>query len=268
MHVPNPRIRRDLIPLIACLCMHSTVVCAEEIKDVPTSKRGRVYQNALKVINESISKNPRDAAALNARANWYLDNLEFDLAIRDETESLKIKETPEALSTRAEAYRQLNKHELSLKDWTRAVQLQPTKAELFHHRARCQRSLGLIDKALEDMNRAVKLRPDAPRNFDERAVLYRMKKNFPAAIKDLQTAVRLSPIVNRYLNLGDTQMEAKDYKGAVETYSNAIKLDSTLLMAIYAKAKACDAAGMKDEATKLRARAKQIETDEIGNFRF
>ncbi len=263
MHGPSIRSQYSILVLIALLGFPSTLAKAKEVQEIPISTRGKQYQKVLNALTEQIKRNPRDADSLATRASMYLEDLEFTLAINDATNSLKIRESAAALQTRAEAYRQLNKHEESLKDWTRYVKLVPTGAA-YHHKARCNRSLGKVDDAIKDMNSAIKIQPDYPGNYEERAVLFRIKKDYPSAIRDLKQAVKLSPLTNRYLNLGDTQMEAKDFKGAIETYDNAIKTDPTLLKAIYSKAKACEAAGLKVEAAKLKVRAQQIEKDEIG----
>lgn len=253
--------------LTLIIMSQSMIVLAKDDPDAPLTVRGHQYQKSLKDLNAKIARNPRDAEALHLRAAWYLDNLEFANAVKDETEALKIKETVESLEVRAEAHLQLNQFSESLKDRTRITILRP-EPKSYHRRAQCYKALNEIDKALADMNMAIKLDSNYAGNFEERAVLFRMKKDYINAIKDMKKAIALSsPSWNRCIYLGNIQMDACDFKGAIASYDLALKADPRLLRGIYGKAKACEAAGMKAEAATLYKRAKQIENEEIGTFR-
>ncbi len=244
----------------------SMIVLAKDDPDAPLTVRGHQYQKSLKDLTAKIAKNPRDADSLHSRAVWYLENLEFSNAIKDETEALKNKETVESLEVRAEAHLQLNQFSECLNDRTRIIKLRRNSTD-YHRRADCYKLLNDIDKAIADMNMAIKLDASYPGNYEDRAVLFRMKKDYASAVKDVKQAIALSSASwKRCIYLGDIQMDARDFKGAVASYDMALKADPRLLKGIYGKAKACEAAGMKSEAATLYKRAKQIESEEIGTF--
>ncbi len=76
-------------------------------------------------------------------------------ALKDQPQTLAA-----ALVNRGAALRYVNKMQLALGDFDRAIALDPNNARAFRERANTCRSIGRLDQALADANQAVRLDPN------------------------------------------------------------------------------------------------------------
>lgn len=220
---------------------------------------------ALQNLEVRIRRNPRDAEAFYLRAQWHAKGIEYEEAIRDVSEALKVRERPEYYQLRAETYQHMNQFAASLADFNKAISLHKT-AEYLQGRAKTYRYMGQTGHALKDANEAIKLKPSVTANFEERAETYREQKAFDLAVADIKRAIEMSGATRRrLLLLGDLQMDMLDYKSAVDSYDRVIKKDPKNLKAYYAKIKACEKAGLKIEEAAVRKQTKLLEEDILGH---
>ena len=65
----------------------------------------------------------------------------------------------------------------AVRDFSRAIELDPDDAESYYERGMSRVELGEYDGAIEDFDRAAKLDPDHPSIAQERAVAVKMAKS-------------------------------------------------------------------------------------------
>ena len=108
-----------------------------------------------------------------------------------------LKDQPKALAAalvdRGATYWFVNKIQLSLGDFDRAIALDPSNARAFRERSNACRSIGRLDQALADANQAVKLDPNDAKAFDNRGNVFNNSGQYDRAIADYGDALRLKP---------------------------------------------------------------------------
>ena len=79
--------------------------------------------------------------------------------------------------------------------------------------------------ALKDFNKAIELNPDFAQAYNTRGWAKRGLHNYKGALEDFDKAIRLKPNHARaYNNRGATKLDLKDYNGAMEDFNKAIEL--------------------------------------------
>lgn len=112
----------------------------------------------------------------------------------------------------------------ALSDLTRAIELDPARADYFYERGRAYASDGQADQALQDFSQAIKLKPDDVAALMARAEL-RARRNDPADTisPDLDAADRAAPREgDMRLALGSLYRRVRNYPAAIAQYDEWI----------------------------------------------
>ena len=118
----------------------------------------------------------------------------FEKAI--DTLTIQITSTPrdvQALYLRAIASRKLNKLYDSLKDFNKAIELNPLQAEFFSDRGILFYMMQEETASLQDMDKSVALEPENPCRYSSRAFMKDFFKDSRGAIMDYEKAIELDP---------------------------------------------------------------------------
>jgi tetratricopeptide (TPR) repeat protein len=109
-----------------------------------------------------------DLLALVNRGYAYLGKQEWDLAIKDFNQAIRVDpKYALALKNRGAAYLGKRDWDLAIKDYNQAIHLEPNYAEHYYNRGAAYLGRGDYNRAIEDFNEAIRL------NFDDKAlVLY------------------------------------------------------------------------------------------------
>lgn len=151
------------------------------------------------------------------RATFYILTKQQDLAMEDLTllidgEETDVKLKVNALIKRASLYIQQCKDPskdpmLSFSDFTRAVELDPENADIYHHRGQVHLLIDQINAAIVDFNKAVELQPNFPV-----AYVQKLYTDYRAA-----STIGDSSTVNKVL--GQFQEAVDKFPKCVETYA-------------------------------------------------
>lgn len=124
-------------------------------------------------------------------------------------------------------YHKLDDSEGAVADFSMAIALCPTDADIYFSRA-----LALTGyEALRDLDRAIELNPNEARFYFARAVRRQQAQDFHAAIEDLNRFIALDPtdtnesVSEAYSVRGAINTFLYDYAAAVQDYISAIELD-------------------------------------------
>ena len=149
------------------------------------------YKKAIQYTNKAIINNPRDAAAYDQRAiaNMGLehftnaivdDNIaikidslkqifytnrgfaklklkEYEEAIKDFNNSLRLEPNQKAYANRGSAYSQLNQHQSAISDYTKSLEINPDDSEVLYYRGISYRTIKKMEEACSDLKRSRKL---------------------------------------------------------------------------------------------------------------
>lgn len=160
------------------------------------------FEKAVADFDESLQKDPRNAGAMNNRAQVSYLKGDYNAAIQDFTRAIEIEaKNPLVLNNRALAYIALNDLDNALKDLQAALNLVPKYPEALNNRGVVHQELMALDKAIADFTEALKIYPQYVDALENRAIAYVENNESAKAIADLESAIRFRP--NSYQAVND-----------------------------------------------------------------
>ena len=187
--------------------------------------RNLEYQNYDKAINdfsESIRLIP-NAEAYNNRGFVYYEIKKYDRAIKDYTEYIRLKPNANAFINRGCSYLYIEKYDEAIKDFTKSIRLKPY-AEAYYNRALSYFNIKKYDEAIEDYTEAIRLNPDYAQAYYGRGSLYYNIEKYDEAIEDYTEAIRLEPNAETYYDRGCSYLYIEKNDKAKEDFTEAIRL--------------------------------------------
>jgi|SRR5579864_1203929 len=137
-----------------------------------------------------------------------------------------------AWDRRGIARRLRGEFDLSIKDFSEAIRLEPTAAYL-NHRGSIWFAKKEFDKAIGDYNEAIRLDANCASAFSNRGVAWWYKREPEKAMRDFDAAIRLDPKdVNALSNRGFALYLKKEYEKAIGDFDEAIQIDPKYAYAI------------------------------------
>ena len=181
-------------------------------------------------------------AAFNSRGNVHLNNRNYDRAIGD---------------------------------YNQTIRLDPKYAIGFHNRGLAYLRKGRLDPAIEDFDAAIRLNPKYTAAFINRALAYQEKAqwDFDAylaegvyedrAIQDLDEAIRLDPNnATAFRNRGFVNSRRQRYDRAIQDFDEAIRLNANVAAAFSGRAYALRFAGQYERAIADYRQALTLQLDD------
>jgi lipoprotein NlpI len=126
----------------------------------------------------------------------------------------------EALTSAGVTHLQMRQHERAIRDFDRALALEPGFVVAWRQRALAHRGKGDYERALADFEQAILLAPSDARLYTDRAVTYELLDDYTSAINDFNRAIAVKPnhapaIEGRgraYFYLGNFAQSAADFQ--------------------------------------------------------
>ncbi|MDB9485804.1 tetratricopeptide repeat protein [Dolichospermum circinale CS-537/01] len=213
------------------------------------------YQQAIDDFTQVIQLDPKNADYYHSRGLAYSLLNKRQQAIDDLTQAIQLDpKNAQYYSHRGYAYYPLKKYQQAITDFTKAIQLDPKNAQYYNARGLVYGSLEDYKKAIEDITEAIRLDPKDFSYYASRGIAYSGLKDYKQAISDLTEAIRLDPknapytvqglrysefkdneimissynksISIVYAARGDSHRNLKNYKQAIDDYTQAIKIDT------------------------------------------
>ena len=137
-----------------------------------------------------------DLGALYRYRGYTKSNAEkpdLDAALADYGEAVRLEPNsfiPFAL--RAIVYAGKGEQELAIKDYDRAIELNP-RADFYNNRGNALRQTRAFDRAIADLDQAIKLEPNYSSAYWTRGLIYRDKGDKEKAAEDYKKALSLNP---------------------------------------------------------------------------
>ncbi len=131
-----------------------------------------------------------------------------------------------AYHNRGILYNNLGEYPKSLKDYSKAIELNPTYVSAYYGRGNTYYDLREHQKALEDYNKAIELAPSFAYAYNGRGNVYSDLGEQQKALEDYNKAIELDPsFANAYNGRGITYLDLGEQQKALEDYNKAIELD-------------------------------------------
>lgn len=223
----------------------------------------RIWQNSLTLWNEVLRHYPDHSLGLNNRGRAYSRLGHYLLAIRDYDRAIKVDPRYELpYYNRAVAYDKLQKYDQALADFEQALKLKPNLAIAYESRGATFNHLGRYQQAIADLNRAIQLEPSMDVAYLDRGFAYFKLGCYDQALADYNQALKYDPnYPETYLNRGDVRFLLGDYPRAIADYTRALTLNPYYYTAYYNRAVAYKAIGEFESALADYNQALRIKPD-------
>ncbi len=183
-------------------------------------------EDALRVLNQFLSANPKSFEAYTARS-WvnYILQEDMNPAILDAEQAIGINPffIP-AYRRKAFALSLSGDNQEAEKTYTEALKIDPKNPDLLFERG-CERmALGMRGEALDDFDQSLKIQPDFASVYLQRGILRTQMEDYTPAVRDLTRAIELeSNNAWAYIYRGHAYLAAGDVKSACDDYKNGEK---------------------------------------------
>ncbi len=150
------------------------------------------HQSEIFSCTHKLLRNPHDVLAYQERGNAWIKMQEFDKAIFDLNQAIKINSgNPKLYYNRGLAYVGLKNYQQAISDWSQAILLNPQYAPAYQNRGQTYAILQKSDRAIEDFEQALKINPNYTLVYRNRALLYYSLRKYKQAIADYQKSIQL-----------------------------------------------------------------------------
>lgn len=138
-----------------------------------------------------------------------------------------------AINDRGEQLRKKRDFDGAIKEFTEAIKIDPNFSWPYNNRGLAYTANGDFDKALNDYAEALRIDPNYTFPYNNRGLVWAAKGELDKAIKDYDQAIRLDPHYTfPYFNRGVIRERKGEYQQAIEDYAEAIQLDSKFASAL------------------------------------
>jgi tetratricopeptide (TPR) repeat protein len=189
------------------------------------------YQKAIKDFSEVIKSSDlawKQLGYMNRSwANEMLGN--FDQAINDSTEQIKLETAPSMLSrnyvVRSQIYEKMGNFQQAFNDLNKAIELLPNQYN-YSDRGKLHLKAGNPKQAIVDFSKAIELDPERAYSYEERGNAYINLGNYQKAINDFNVAIRIRPEEQYlYVGRGEAYKRMGLYQKAINDYDKAIEIN-------------------------------------------
>jgi tetratricopeptide (TPR) repeat protein len=212
------------------------------------------------LIEKQIQTSQSKALAYNSRGIARAGKGDYDLALQDYDQSIKLYPTfAKAFNNRGVAYEKKGDLDHAISDFNIAINISHDYATAFANRAQVYEKRRDYDRALSDFNEAIRIQPTLGSLWNERCWIRAITGAAQDALADCNEAIRLGPAsAPKFNSRGLAYLKLSQWESAIADFNAALQLNSGLARSLYgrgyAKLKAGDrAAGNADIAAATRA---------------
>ena len=194
-------------------------------------KTGVIVATAKIVIFNSDWAIAESAEFYYKRGNDKYDAEDYKGALKDYTKAIKINpQYSDAFNDRGNVKLDLNLYKAAIKDYTKAIEFFPQYGDAYYNRALAKEYLKDFKGAIKDYTKAIEFFPkgeDAGDAYHGRGYAKEMLKDFEGAIKDYTKATKLIPEDgDLYMDIHFLKLSLEDFKGAVSARNKSLELYS------------------------------------------
>lgn len=169
---------------------------------------------------------PKNAIVFEERAVLKSMLKMHDEALKDYKKAVDIEPSETLFFKIAQMESSFGRDEIAIYYFDKAIKLNGDNVYYYDERANAKMALGLYKDAIEDLNTAEKLDPDDVNHFMERGLAYHNIEQYDKALKDFNQAIRLTPHDSKlYLYRAASHFGMNDNKSVLTDLRKVIELD-------------------------------------------
>lgn len=178
---------------------------------VKTRVQCEVWKDSLTFWTDVIKQDPKVPIAYNNRGNEYKSKNDFEKAIPDLKEAIRLKKDYlEPYIILGDIYRTQGKSQEAMENLNYALKLKPNSPQALVNRGIVHCVLGNIEEGKKDFDKAIEYKKEMYEAYSNRGNYYAIKRDYATAIQNYEQAIRINPdFQDAYLNLGKTYFELK-----------------------------------------------------------
>jgi tetratricopeptide (TPR) repeat protein len=181
---------------------------------------------AIAYLTEALRLDPGSSTAYFHRGNAWYDKDEYDRAIADYSDSLRLDQDAATYTNRGLCYSRKKEPDRAIRDFTAALERTgKNPARLYRLRGDAQHDKGDDDQAIADYTEALRNDPKDAEAYEGRGTVYRDKKDYAKALEDYNRAIELKPSASLLVGRGLVHERKKDPDQALADYREAARLD-------------------------------------------
>lgn len=219
------------------------------------------YENAIADYSEAIKLSPKHFQAFTNRGKAYEELKQNDKAIADFNRALKANpEYTDALVHRANLYLTMpGQAENVLKDSRRILQQVPNHTTALNMLAGAYFQQQKYDLGLKEVNKALQINPKYAEALLNRAIIYSVKNNHQAALKDYNSYLEIKTNDARaYLWRGIALQNLQKHEAAIVDFNKVIEMQPQNAEAYKNRAASFKALGKMNKAAKDELKVREI----------
>ena len=194
----------------------------------------------------------------------WSDKGDWEKAIKEYDKALELDpEMDEGFHARGTARLHLQEWDKAIKDFDEAIRLNPKREVTFANRGVARYMKGELDKSRADYDEAIRIRPTYSPAFLNRGLIWADRGELDKAIKDYTEAIRINPnYVDAFVARGNARLERGEYEKAQEDYDEAVSLKPKSVKALFARAwlrSTCPEAQFRDGGKAVQDAKKAYE---------
>lgn len=191
--------------------------------------------DAEALLAQSLQEHPKSIVLLGAMASVLQENGKPREASTIADNLIKLSaRTAWEYNTLAGAYLLKGDVDAAIKNFSKAIEIDPTRAEFYDSRGLAYGRKQYYQKEIEDHTKAIEIDPNAAVAYMNRGVAYGYQKKYGNALKDYDQAVAINEeLAMAYVNRGATRRILNDVDIAIADYNKAISIDVNLPIAYY-----------------------------------
>ena len=148
-------------------------------------------------------------------------------AIKDYDKAIELNPNySDAYNNRGVSKSDLGNNEEAIKDYDKAIESNPNNSDAYNNRGNEKNNLKQYNEAIKDFNKAIELNPNNSSAYNNRGVAKKNSGKYEEAIKDYNKAIELNPNNSEaYNNRGNAKKNLEQYQEAIKDYNKAIELN-------------------------------------------
>lgn len=193
-----------------------------------TVEQIKVWNNSITLWSHELKQFPDDAPwVYGARGIEYADLGNYQRAIKDFDRAIELDpEDAKTYCNRGLAYASLGNHRRAIEDYNKGIEVDSQYAQTYLNRGALYGQLGNYQKAIKDFGTAIELDPQFAQAYSNRGLAYQRLGRYQPAIEDFDKAIGLEPQnVKAYVRRGHTYAAKGEYEKAISDYEQVLKID-------------------------------------------